>query len=63
MPSCRFKHTEGDAMDGQVLRNANIVDADAIILGNAHDADPKDVSQHTHAHLCTRKRMLWKTVC
>ena len=37
-------------MDGQVLRNANIVDADAIILGNAHDADPKDVSQHTYAH-------------
>lgn len=47
MPSCRFKHTEGDAMDGQVLRNANIVDADAIILGNAHDADPKDADAQT----------------
>ncbi len=46
MPSCRFKHVEGDAMDGQILRNAGVVDADAIILGNAHDADPKDVRHH-----------------
>lgn len=44
MPSCRFKHLEGDSMDGQVLRNAGIINADAIIIGNAHDADPKDVS-------------------
>ncbi len=47
MPSCRFKHLEGDAMDGQVLRNAGIINADAIIIGNAHDADPKDVSHHS----------------
>lgn len=44
MPSCRFKHLEGDAMDGQLLRNAGIAKADAVIVGNAHDADPKDVS-------------------
>lgn len=44
MPSCRFKHLEGDAMDGQLLRNAGVAKADAIIVGNAHDADPKDVS-------------------
>lgn len=31
-------------MDGQVLRNAGVINADAIIIGNAHDADPKDVS-------------------
>ncbi len=47
MPSCRFKHLEGDSMDGQVLRNAGIINADAIIIGNAHDADPKDVSHHS----------------
>lgn len=44
MPSCRFKHLEGDAMDGQLLRNAGIAKADAVIVGNATDADPKDVS-------------------
>ena len=53
MPSCRFKHLEGDSMDGQVLRNAGIINADAIIIGNAHDADPKDVRHPPpppHAH-------------
>lgn len=44
MPSCRFRHLQGDAMDGQLLRNAGIAKADAVIVGNAHDADPKDVS-------------------
>lgn len=44
MPSCRFKHMQGDAMDGQQLRNAGVAKADAVIIGNAHDADPKDVS-------------------
>lgn len=66
MPSCRFKHLEGDAMDGQLLRNAGIAKADAVIVGNAHDADPKDVSLLFHVgfiltgrlnsssvHLCT----------
>ena len=47
MPSCRFKHMQGDAMDSQLLRNAGIDKADAVIVGNAHDADPKDVSMHT----------------
>ncbi|KAL0047458.1 hypothetical protein WJX82_003858 [Trebouxia sp. C0006] len=47
MPSCRFKHLEGDSMDGQVLRNAGIINADAIIIGNAHDADPKDADAQT----------------
>ena len=44
MPSCRFKHLQGDAMDGQLLRNAGIAKADAVIVGNARDANPKDVS-------------------
>ena len=44
MPSCRFKHMEGNVMDGQLLRNAGVAKADAVIVGNAHDADPKDVS-------------------
>ncbi len=38
-------------MDGQVLRNAGIINADAIIIGNAHDADPKDVSQPPQKYL------------
>ena len=61
MPSCRFRHMEGDAMDGQLLRNADIAKADAIILGNAHDADPKDVSvpafqkYQSHDRCCSRE--------
>lgn len=38
---------QGDAMDSQLLRNAGIDTADAVIVGNAHDADPKDVSMRT----------------
>ncbi|KAL3139211.1 hypothetical protein ABBQ32_005982 [Trebouxia sp. C0010 RCD-2024] len=47
MPSCRFKHMQGDAMDSQLLRNAGIDTADAVIVGNAHDADPKDADAQT----------------
>ncbi|KAA6419289.1 MAG: hypothetical protein FRX49_10813 [Trebouxia sp. A1-2] len=47
LPRCRFKHLEGDSMDGQVLRNAGVINADAIIIGNAHDADPKDADAQT----------------
>ena len=59
MPSCRFKHMEGDSMDGQVLRNAGIINADAIIIGNAHDADPKDVSHLSCSPKLYFKPFMW----
>ena len=63
MPSCRFKHLEGDSMDGQVLRNAGIINADAIIIGNAHDADPKDVSHPPPPPSCSPKLCVKPLIC
>lgn len=47
-------------MDGQLLRNAGIDKADAVIVGNAHDADPKDVSMRTA--LCRFIIVTWACV-
>ena len=44
LPSIKFRHIAGDAMDKGVLDQADVSNADAIIMGVAHDADPKDVS-------------------
>ena len=44
LPSITFRHIAGDAMDKAVLDKAEVKNADAIIMGVAHDADPKDVS-------------------
>ena len=47
LPSVKFNHIEGDAMDKKVLDKAKVSKADAIIMGVAHDTNPKDVSALT----------------
>ena len=44
LPSITFRHLAGDPMDKKILDDAEVSNADAIIMGVAHDANPKDVS-------------------
>lgn len=52
LPSISFRHLAGDAMDKKLLDQAEVSNADAIIMGVAHDSNPKDVSSPTFSIIC-----------